>query len=430
MSVQEELLNYELNARIVPVSKQISIIMRPLGAHAAFENGARYTIYICPMEQSNLPDGREKDYPSVTVHVQDGLLRFAYVFEQEQEYILRIYKQGQEKIVTTQRIYALLPDLFARRPYRGDMHCHTYYSDGKEAPATMAAHYRQAGFDFVSITDHGQYFPSIEAIEAYRELPVDLLLMPGEEIHPPQNHIHMLGVGGNASVNEYMRNHEAEYRKEVTTLMDSLSIPRGVNAYEAASCAWCFAKIKELGGLSVFCHPHWVQGQVYNVPQNILDFLFDTQLFDAFELLGGQEAKPNNLQIAYFYEQCARGKHFPVIGVGDSHGSVEISSYFNWNKTVVFSPVLVQEEILSSIKDNWSVAVETQPGEQARVFGPYRLVKYTHFLLETLFPLHDALCFEEGRAMQDAVYGSAWGKRMLSATQGRTKEFVESCYAR
>ena len=67
------------------------------------------------------------------------------------------------------------------------MHCHTCRSDGKEGPAIVAANYRKSGFDFLSITDHGQYEPAQEAIRAFSDIPMSFQLFAGEEVHPPKN---------------------------------------------------------------------------------------------------------------------------------------------------------------------------------------------------------------------------------------------------
>ena len=47
----------------------------------------------------------------------------------------------------------------------------------------MCANYRRDGFDFLAITDHGRYYPSLEAIEAYKNIPTGLKIFRGEEVH-------------------------------------------------------------------------------------------------------------------------------------------------------------------------------------------------------------------------------------------------------
>jgi predicted metal-dependent phosphoesterase TrpH len=81
-------------------------------------------------------------------------------------------------------VYSVNDDLLSRVPYKGDMHIHTYYSDGIESPAYVASSCRKIGLDFVAITDHGKYFPSIEAIDTFKDLDLDFKIFPGEEVHP------------------------------------------------------------------------------------------------------------------------------------------------------------------------------------------------------------------------------------------------------
>lgn len=43
-----------------------------------------------------------------------------------------------------------------RRWYRGMLHCHTFWSDGRGFPEDAAKAYRQLGYDFLAITDHNR----------------------------------------------------------------------------------------------------------------------------------------------------------------------------------------------------------------------------------------------------------------------------------
>ena len=52
----------------------------------------------------------------------------------------------------------ILPDraLVAPRPrwFKGNLHCHSYWSDGLAFPDQAVRDYREAGFDFCAVTDH------------------------------------------------------------------------------------------------------------------------------------------------------------------------------------------------------------------------------------------------------------------------------------
>ncbi|MEG2076134.1 MAG: hypothetical protein RRY34_06490, partial [Victivallaceae bacterium] len=69
-----------------------------------------------------------------------------------------------------------------------------------EAPIYVAARYREAGFDFMAVTDHHRYAPSLEAINFWQNKPIELKLFPGEEVHAPGNPVHIINFGSKFSV--------------------------------------------------------------------------------------------------------------------------------------------------------------------------------------------------------------------------------------
>ena len=40
--------------------------------------------------------------------------------------------------------------------YKGNLHCHTYWSDGRAFPDQAIREYRDAGYDFCAVTDHNR----------------------------------------------------------------------------------------------------------------------------------------------------------------------------------------------------------------------------------------------------------------------------------
>jgi hypothetical protein len=73
------------------------------------------------------------------------------------------------------------------------------------------------------------------------------------------------------------------------------------------------------------------------------------------------------------------------------------------------------------------VAVEALPGADARAHGPFRLVRYAQFLLREIFPLHDALCDEEGSQMLAHLAGDPQAAARLAQLQGRAAAFYARC---
>ncbi|MBQ6010689.1 MAG: hypothetical protein IJL17_19330 [Kiritimatiellae bacterium] len=50
-----------------------------------------------------------------------------------------------------------LPGDGKKRWYRGMLHMHTHWSDGRALPEQAVAAYKNAGYDFISISDHNRF---------------------------------------------------------------------------------------------------------------------------------------------------------------------------------------------------------------------------------------------------------------------------------
>lgn len=60
--------------------------------------------------------------------------------------------------------------------FKGNLHTHTTYSDGRSTPAETVAHYRDHGYDFLAITDHNRYMNTTEFDTA------DFITLPAVEV--------------------------------------------------------------------------------------------------------------------------------------------------------------------------------------------------------------------------------------------------------
>jgi len=417
---------FDIYPKIVRAGHETTITIRPLFDHVrAVANDPEVALF--PTEGSRVQTAQSPPIVLKPTTV-DGVLQVHCHFESEQEYTL-LLGNGAKPLVET-RLYALDDDLFTRRPYKGDIHIHSSHSDGKESPAYVAGAGRRVGLDFMAITDHRKYAPSLEAIRAFADVPIDLRLYPGEEVHPPDNPVHIINFGGSLSVNDLFAG--AAYRREVLAIAESLTdFPPDMDRYTYASCVWCFDKIRAGGGLGLFCHPYWYTGHRYDVPEALTTLLFDRQPYDALELIGGyhpQEVESNMLQVARYHDERARGKAIPIVGVSDAHGS-ETGELFGWYYTIVFAPSAGLPDLIENVKALYSVAVEALPGQTPRAHGPFRLAKYAQFLLREVLPLHDALCVEEGRLMLAHIAGDPHALELLRAYQGRTTALYDHLWA-
>ncbi len=408
--------------RVIPAGRETEINIRPLFDHCRFPAAVDFRLAVVPLDGAAGQTGKMDAEPTPFTMVE-GSLRFIFRFADEGEYAVLLKNiSDKTNIRTTEiRLYALERDLFCRKPFKGDLHMHSSYSDGGESPAYVAAACRRIGLDWMAVTDHHRYEPSGEAIRALEGVAADLRVYPGEEVHPPDNPVHIINFGGKFGVNALFKTDA--YRAEVKAIEDGLADwPAGLGRGAYASCQWCFNKIRQAGGLGVFCHPYWLTNNRYDVPAALTDVLFERRPFDALELIGGyyrHELESNHLQVARYYEECARGGKIPVVGASDAHGC-ERGELFGWYYTVAFSPSSDLPDLIRSIKDFYSVAVESLPGQTPRAFGPFRLVKYVQFLVREIFPQHDELCVEEGRLMLAHVAGDASAAGKISQCRGRT----------
>jgi len=422
--MQKQPQSFDVYPRIVRSNSQTVITIRALYDHVQFVSGETYTARLVPAEGAFGLEGWQ-DFSQQEVVPNEHELRIPCIFAGEQEYVL-LLDRG-EQLVGDFRLYALEPDLFDRKPYKGDMHMHSHRSDGKESPAYVAASCRLIGLDFMALTDHRQYTPSLEAIEAFRGLEIDLRIYPGEEVHPPAMYghpvrAHMVNFGGSFSVNELFES--KAYAQEVQAIADQLTnLPEGTAAYPVAACEWVFDKIRAGGGLGIFCHPYWFSRHSYDITQRFTNVMFERQRYDALEVIGGYhryEVESNTLQVARYHEERARGRRIPIVGVSDSHGC-NPDDLFGWYYTIVFAASTNLPELIGAIKDLYSVAVEAIAGETARAYGPFRLVRYAQFLMREVFPQHDALCLEEGRLMLAHAAGDSSAAEALAKLRGRTQ---------
>ena len=158
-----------------------------------------------------------------------------------------------------------------------------------------------------------------------------------------------------------------------------------------------------------FLPPILVVAPPLRYPRGPDHLILERQPWDALEIIGGYhlfEVESNWLQVARYHEERGKGKRIPIVGVSDAHGC-ERGELFGWYYTMVFAPTTDLPDLVQSIRDLYSVAVEALPGQDARAHGPFRLTLYAQFLLREILPLHDGLCLEEGRLMLAHAAGDA-----------------------
>jgi hypothetical protein len=405
--------------RVIPADVTVDLeVQLPSGLVPAADEGRLLADHY-PLEQFGAP----RTGIPVAAPGPDGTARVSVSCRREQEHVIVLRREGSDEEAAGFRVYSVQGDLLERRPFKGDLHIHSCRSDGKDPPSEVPAWCRRIGLDFMAVTDHGLYEPSLEAQEAFAGLPVDLRILAGEEVHPPRNPAHIVNFAGRSSVCALYEEPDT-YLTEVRRIAERLTgLPEGVDPFQYASCLWCFDRIREAGGLGIFCHPYWFYQNHYTPPGALTSHLLAERPFDAFELIGGfyrSEADSNTLQVARYHEERAAGGPMPVVGCSDAHGC-NTGDLFGWYYTIVFAPSCDRPHLIESVRDMYSVAVEAIPGGVPRAYGPFRLVKFALFLMREVFPQHDALCREEGDLMLSHLRGDAGAADKLGAMSGRTR---------
>ena len=417
---------------VFPINAPITFTVQSLGTRNTLQGEYTVTLHRALAGSPN-EEFTAWNTDSYTCQAKDGKLQFSYAASREGEYFIRLYQNGTQ--VAQLYVYALEEDLACRYPLRGDFHVHTSGSDGQEPPEIVCANYRRKGYDFIVITDHFRYYPSLNAIKAFEGVDIPLAILPGEEIHLPGTPVHIVNAGGLYSINGLFASNQnytetngdiskrrlnegvqapaiyemPAYWEEIDQIEQQTKeggVPNTVDSRSYAVCCWAFDKIRDADGLAIFCHPYWIQ-DLFQIPEDFTQYMLQEHPFDAFEVLGGENYyAQNGLQTALYYEEYLRGRVHPIVGSTDSHGST--ASNRNWDicSTIVFAKSNTRRDILDAVKEKYSVAVDTISKEY-RLVGPYRLQKYATFLMERYFPIHNQQTLIDGELMYQYTIGNA-----------------------
>ena len=114
----------------------------------------------------------------------------------------------------------------------------------------------------------------------------------------------------------------------------------------------------------------------------------------------------NGFQTALYYEEYGAGRIHPIVGTTDSHGSTEHNPMHAVCSTIVFAHENERVDLIQSIKERYSVAVDTVSKEY-RLVGEHRFQKYACFLMENFYPIHDRQAAMDGEVMRQYYVGDA-----------------------
>lgn len=400
--------DYILSPAVVPADSQSTIEIRPRFSHAAFPSGQKLSVELIPVD--GLYKEGYRSSANTALHAfslrDDGILSATGFFAGEQEHTLlvKFQKNDAEKILSFS-IYSLAPDLFSLYPYKGDLHLHSIRSDGTESPEYLPARCREAGYDFMAVTDHKLYEPSWEAIRFWKDSAPPITILPGEEVQLADEFLHILNIGGKFGIHRWAEDHPIPFENELDAIREEFrKNPLPFDAEPLVKAEWIFRKIREAEGMSVFCHPYW-RREKNRIHEGLVQAILQRDDFDALEVFSGHGHDgwfSNSLQSILYHEEND-GRHPAPVSTSDAHGTSEFSQCFQWNYTIVFAPTENADHLVSALRKGHCVAVEAHEEAYPRITGKMRLVRYGGFLMKNFFPYHDFLARMEGGLMHQLL---------------------------
>ena len=166
-----------------------------------------------------------------------------------------------------------------RRWYRGDLHTHTWHSDGSAPLSDLVSTARGQGLDFVAVTEHNTV-SHLPLLEGYTT--PDLLLIPGVEVSTYYGHANLWPIDG-----------FVEFRCRTADQMAQVR-----EAMRARGALFSVNHPKDDG-------PPWEFGHMFEP--------------DCIEVWGGPWFISNYQSLAVWDAQLTQGKRVTAVGGSDKH---------------------------------------------------------------------------------------------------------------
>ena len=210
------------------------------------------------------------------------------------------------------------------------------------------ANYRKAGYDFISVTDHGVYHASAET-EKKLDFLKNYTLIVGEEVHNcicPS--FHMVNLGGSYSISDIFIDDKERVKREVEELAKEVEVPQNLDPKEYLTRVWMYREIKKSGGFAILSHIYWYIGY-HNVQTKMSRAVIKNGLCDALELMSGVTPDKDCLTLAFYNDLRAEGINVPIVGVSDGHSVMnEEKSLFKRHYTIAYAE---ENDIIKAVKN-------------------------------------------------------------------------------
>jgi hypothetical protein len=225
----------------------------------------------------------------------------------EWQIIVGAYKVAEEGVDV---LYELTFSPKTLRLYKGDLHVHTFGSDGVLSLGELAQHSRRNGLDYLAITDHNQMV-STHTLQQHS----GITLIPGIEWTHYRGHANFLGLD---------------------TPYDEPFMANSIDEVQAR-----FASARSRGAVIIINHPC----------DSVCPFLFDMNSlpFDCLEIWNGP-MRGSNLQAIGLWQNLLReGKKIPICGGSDYHRD-SLLLFPGGPATCVYAMSVGATDILSALK--------------------------------------------------------------------------------
>jgi hypothetical protein len=200
------------------------------------------------------------------------------------------------------------------RWYKGDLHAHSTFSDGRDSLDVLLRRVRENGLEFFALTEH-------RTVEHLRHMPPDpgLILIPGFEFGDRLGHANLFGISELLS-----RNGSQDPEQTRASLREA----RRAGAYIAIN------------------HPFHYES-TWLLPLDDVDY-------DWIEIWNGPWFNSNQGCVVWWQAELEKGGRIPVAGGSDCHGNVPFHHYGQPTTWVAAEEPTVRS-ILENLKRGHSV---------------------------------------------------------------------------
>jgi len=223
--------------------------------------------------------------------------------------------------------------------YRGELHVHSWHSDGKVPVSQVIEAARGYGLDFLALTDH---FTNAGWPEAVALADRDLAVLRGIELTGHSGHANLHGL--DRWINVYTDGPATDAHGNTVT------VEPGIDSWDVNAIA---RATRDCGGL--FCVNHAFAGDLgwrYHE--------FDWDLADLIEVYHHLEGPHNALQLGLWDEQLRQGRRIIGVAGTDSHHPREARHRLGQCFTYVYAQELSASGVINGLRTG-RVYISTGP---------------------------------------------------------------------